>query len=274
MNQNVNAARDVTKTSAYRVQTFESVDLGMLGVADPDIVKFFTEPTRRHTTSPSSTSRRCRQTLPPVEMLYAYSDAPGYLVDALVEHGVRGIVIDGVGAGSLGSYDAAVESAQKKGVIAVATARTHGGRVQDTPRRHEAGVMPGDNLPPEKAEILLQLALDQDRATSTNSGAYSMSTEISKRSSLARPPARAWLSAESRGAPAPCRRRPGARSLPRVALFTTGGTIQSKGAAPPDAHGVQRGPRDARRADRRPAGARAASPTSRSRRSATSAAAA
>jgi L-asparaginase type II len=159
MNQNVNSARDVTKTSAYRVDTFESVDLGMLGMADPDIVKFFTEPTRRHTTSSEFNIAGLPATLPPVELLYAYSDAPGYLVDSLVEHGVRGIVIDGVGAGALGSFAKAVEAAQAKGVVVVATARTHGGRVQDTPRRHESGVIPGDNLPPEKAKILLQLAL-------------------------------------------------------------------------------------------------------------------
>jgi L-asparaginase len=159
MNQNVHSARDVTKTSAYRVQTFQSVDLGLLGVADPDVVKFFTEPTRRHTTGSEFDIAGLPETMPAVEALYAYSDAPGYLVDALVEHGVRGIVIDGVGAGSLGSLSSAVEAAQAKGVVVVATARTHGGRVQDTPRRHESGVIPGDNLPPEKAKILLQLAL-------------------------------------------------------------------------------------------------------------------
>jgi len=159
MNQNVHSARDVTKTSAYRVQTFQSVDLGVLGVADPDVVKFFTEPTRRHTTKSEFNIAALPEPLPAVEALYAYSDAPGYLVDALVEHGVRGIVIDGVGAGSLGSLADAVEAAQKKGVVVVATARTHGGRVQDTPRRHESGVIPGDNLPVEKAKILLQLAL-------------------------------------------------------------------------------------------------------------------
>ena len=159
MNQNVHSARDVTKTSAYRVQTFQSVDLGVLGVADPDVVKFFTEPTRHHTTSSEFNIAGLPEPLPAVEALYAYSDAPGYLIETLVEHGVRGIVIDGVGAGSLGSFAAAVEAAQAKGVVVVATARTHGGRVQDTPRRHESGVIPGDNLPAEKAKILLQLAL-------------------------------------------------------------------------------------------------------------------
>ena len=126
-NQNVHSARDVTKTSAYRVQTFQSVDLGLLGVADPDVVKFFTEPTRRHTTSSEFNIADLPEPLPAVEALYAYSDAPGYLVEALVEHGVRGIVIDGVGAGSLGSLAAAVEAAQAKGVVVVATrARTAG----------------------------------------------------------------------------------------------------------------------------------------------------
>ena len=43
--------------------------------------------------------------------------------------------------------------------MVVVTARTFGGRVQDTPRRREANIVPGDNLPPEKARLLLQLAL-------------------------------------------------------------------------------------------------------------------
>jgi L-asparaginase len=160
MNQNVHAARDVTKTSAYRVETFQAVDLGVLGVADPDIVKFFSEPTRRHTFKSEFNVSSLPASLPPVEVLYAYSDAPGYLVDAMVERGVKGIVIDGTGAGSLTEgFSEAAKRAQQKGVVVVATARTFGGRVQDTPRRREANIIPGDNLPPEKARLLLQLAL-------------------------------------------------------------------------------------------------------------------
>ena len=160
MNQNINAARDVTKTSAYRGQTFESVDLGVVGVADPDVVRFFTEPTRRHTYKSEFNIASLKEPLPLVEMLYGYSDAPGYLIDTMVERGVRGIVIDGVGAGALPEeFTQAAQRAQKKGVVIVATARTFGGRVQDTPRRREANIVPGDNLPPEKAKLLLQLAL-------------------------------------------------------------------------------------------------------------------
>ena len=48
-NQEIHAARDARRTSAYRMDGFGSVDLGPIGVADPDVVRFFTEPTRRHT---------------------------------------------------------------------------------------------------------------------------------------------------------------------------------------------------------------------------------
>lgn len=160
MNQNIHSARDVTKSSAYRVQTFDAVDLGVLGVADPDMVKFFTAPTRRHTYASEFSIDALVAPLPIVQVLYGYSDAPGYQFDALVEHGTKGIVIDGVGAGALPEeFVEAVKRAQEKGVVVVATARTYGGRVQDTIARRKAHIVPGDNLPAEKARLLLQLAL-------------------------------------------------------------------------------------------------------------------
>jgi L-asparaginase type II len=159
MNQNINAARDVTKTSAFRVQTFKGIDVGVLGFADPDKVIFYREPTRIHTTQ-SAFAGMDFETLPPVEIFYSYTDAPGYLIDAAVAHGVKGIVVDGTGAGHpTGSQNDAIKRAQAKGVVVVATARVHGGRVQDSPRRAVSKVINGDNLPPEKARLLLQLAL-------------------------------------------------------------------------------------------------------------------
>ena len=162
MNDTINGARAVTKTNAYRVETFKSIDTGPVGFADPDRVVFYKKPLRRYTTSSefNIASLPAVEALPPVEILYAYTESPGYLVDALVEKGVKGIIIDGTGAGSLaGTQTDAIKRAQAKGVIVVATARTRGGRVEETPRRTEANIIPGDNLPPEKARILLQLAL-------------------------------------------------------------------------------------------------------------------
>lgn len=161
MNQNINTAREVTKLSAYRMETFKGIDGGVLGFADPDQVKFYTEPTRRHTYK-SEFAGVDYPFLPAVEVAYAYREAPGYLIDAMVEHGVKGIVIDGTGAGSAtSSQQVAIKRAQERGVVVVVTARTRSGRVQDTPRRRESGIIPADNLTPEKARLLLQLALIQ-----------------------------------------------------------------------------------------------------------------
>jgi L-asparaginase len=166
MNQNINAARDVNKSSAYRMQTFQSIDVGVIGVADPDIVKFYSEPTRRHTFKSEFNIAALPaepKDLPAVECVYSYTEAPGYLIDALVDHGVKGIVVDGTGAGSPtggpSGQTEAIKRAQANGVVVVVTARTRGGRVQDTPRRRESKIVPADNLTPEKARLLLQLAL-------------------------------------------------------------------------------------------------------------------
>ncbi len=160
MNDTLNGARDVTKTNAYRVETFKSLDTGPLGYADPDKVIIYNKPLRRHTSDSEFNIATLPAKLPEVEILYAYTESPGYLVDALVQHGVKGIIIDGTGAGSPGGGQVeAIKGAQIKNVVVVATARTRGGRVEDTPKRREANIVPGDNLPPEKARILLKLAL-------------------------------------------------------------------------------------------------------------------
>jgi L-asparaginase len=159
MNQYINAARDVTKTSAYRVETFKGLDVGALGFADPDKVKFYRAPVRKHTTESEFAGTDLTE-LPPVELFYSYTDAPGYVIDAAVEHGIKGLVIDGYGAGVPSPSQAeAMKRAQDKGVIVVITTRTRGGRVQEVPQRTEAHDVNGDNLPPEKARLLLQLAL-------------------------------------------------------------------------------------------------------------------
>ena len=49
MNDEIDGARDVTKTNTYRVETFRSPDLGHLGYVDEDKVSFYRASTRRHT---------------------------------------------------------------------------------------------------------------------------------------------------------------------------------------------------------------------------------
>src|SRR5262249_33478285 len=49
LNDEIQTARDVTKTSTLRLETFRSPDLGMLGYADPDgRIAIYRRPSRRH----------------------------------------------------------------------------------------------------------------------------------------------------------------------------------------------------------------------------------
>ena len=65
LNDEINAAREVTKTNTYRVQTFRSRDIGLLGYADPDRVVYYRAPQRRKK-SPhqAAASRRCGKERP------------------------------------------------------------------------------------------------------------------------------------------------------------------------------------------------------------------
>jgi len=74
---------------------------------------FHTEPLRRHTFKSEFNIDSLPTTLPPVEILYAYTESPGYLVDALVDHGIKGLIIDGTGAGSPAGGRARRSSAHK-----------------------------------------------------------------------------------------------------------------------------------------------------------------
>jgi L-asparaginase type II len=160
LNQEAHAARDVRETSADRMDGFGSVDLGLMGVADPDVVKFFTEPTRKHTHGSEFALAELPESLPPVELLSAYPDAPGRAIDEAAAAGAKGLVVDGA-AGLSADQLEAVGRARERGVVVVATSATRGGRVQDRVALRRSGIIPGDNLTPGKARILLQLALAQ-----------------------------------------------------------------------------------------------------------------
>ena len=157
-NQEVHAARDARRTSAYRMDGFGSVDLGPIGVADPDVVRFFTEPTRRHTHRSEFELAALPEALPAVEIVAAVPDAPGRLIDASEAAGAKGIVVDGAAGLSSGQLEA-LRRARNQGVVVVATSATRGGRVPETTALRESGIIPGDNLTPGKARTLLRLAL-------------------------------------------------------------------------------------------------------------------
>jgi L-asparaginase len=161
MNSQINAARDVTKTHTSSVETFKSGDFGFLGVVDYDRIVYARTPLRReHIPIKNSI-------MPYVEIIAMYGGADGHLVKAAVDHGAKGIVIQGLGWGNVNlPMFTAIKEAIAKGVSVVITSRVPNGRVLPNygfegggKTLVEAGAIMGDDLSPQKARILLMLLL-------------------------------------------------------------------------------------------------------------------
>ena len=160
LNNEIQSARDVTKSNAFRVDTFNSRDFGVLGYVDSDArVLFYRSVTRAHTTK-TPFDVRGRKDLPRVDIVYSYAGADGVLVDALTERRPAGMVLVGFGGGS---YPAAFLDAGKRavqaGIAVVLATRSWNGRVVTTPKNEADGFIVCDDLMPQKARILLMLAL-------------------------------------------------------------------------------------------------------------------
>ncbi|GGC35830.1 L-asparaginase [Siccirubricoccus deserti] len=159
LNDEIQAAREVTKTSTGRMQTFRSADFGALGHADGDRLAWYRRPLRRLAPD-TEFDIRGLDALPRVDIAYAYADADGTAVRAFTAAGAKGIVAAGFAPGFVTPGDAeALRAARAAGVVVVQSTRAGSGRVFPTTKLREAGFIPADNLTPQKARILLALAL-------------------------------------------------------------------------------------------------------------------
>ncbi len=167
-NDEIDSARDVTKTSTSHLQAFESRGYGVLGHAARDRIVYYRRLERRHTVTSEFDVDRIRR-LPRVDIVMAYQGASGDLIRAAVNRGAAGIVVAGAGAGatSAGQGDA-IAYASERGAVVVMTSRTGRGRIvprsATPPEPDDSQVLParriaGDDLAPVKARVLLMLAL-------------------------------------------------------------------------------------------------------------------
>lgn len=158
-NGEINAARVVTKTSTYRLQTFRSRDMGLLGYADADRVVYYHTPTWRHTVDNEFDIDRV-ENMPPVDVLYVHAGARPGLAEAALQLGARGIVVAGSGAGATGNLAKELtEIAAKRRAVVVQSSRVGEGRVVRNNNWSEPGMVVADNLSPHKSALLLSLAL-------------------------------------------------------------------------------------------------------------------
>jgi L-asparaginase len=159
----IHYARETQKTHTTRMDTFQSPNRGIAGMMNTGKAFFYSANTARHTTkSEFSIDGLTVANLPRVDVVYSYANLGGDMIDALVEKGVKGIVLAGVGDGN--STDAAVaalEKAAKKGIAVVRCSRTGSGVVDRNVEINDdkLGFIAGMELSAQKARILLMLAL-------------------------------------------------------------------------------------------------------------------
>lgn len=161
MNDTIFNGRDATKTATYRVEAFQSRDLGPLGFADADgRIVYYHQPLRKHTVD-TEFDVQYLPSLPRVDIAISYVGADGAMIEAAANAGARGIVSAATGAGRpTPAEDAAFDKAyREKGMLMCLCSRVASGRVVRSPGLARRGFVAGDNLPPWKARILLSLAL-------------------------------------------------------------------------------------------------------------------
>jgi L-asparaginase len=161
MNDWIHAAHSLTKTSTTDVQTFMSPVRGIVGVASYGKNDFYSMPMWKHTTNSEFDIAQVTQ-MPRVDVIFASMDMSPALIDASAAGGAKGIVIAGVGNGNMNkpSVDAAA-NAVKKGVVVVRASRVATGLVGRNVELNDdqLGFIASDELNPQKARILLTLAL-------------------------------------------------------------------------------------------------------------------
>ena len=163
LNDEIMAARDVTKTSTFRMQTFRTADFGALGHADGDAIAFYRRPLRRGAPD-TEFDIRGLDALPRVDISYSYAGSDGTAVRAFLAAGAQGIVSAGFAPGFAGPGDMEpLVQAVKDGVIVVQATRAGSGRTFQGTRLREMGFLIADNLTPQKARILLAMALTVTR---------------------------------------------------------------------------------------------------------------
>ena len=160
LNDEVQAAREVSKTSTLRLETFRSHDLGRLGYADPDgRVAIYRRPARRHAPATEFDVRN-RTELARVDVAASYAGADGAAIRAFVAAGARAIVSASLAPGVVTPAEMeALLEARGRGVLVVISSRAGSGRVLPRTVLREHGFVAADNLNPQKARVLAMLAL-------------------------------------------------------------------------------------------------------------------
>jgi L-asparaginase len=161
-NETLYDAKNVAKVNTTNVNAFASPNAGPIGqVYDGRVVYYSESLNKKGNNTPFDVSKL--DSLPKVEIAYMYVDASASAIYAFVNDRSDGLIIAGSGDGSFNrSILRAVDTAVKKGIIVVRSSRVASGRVTQFNQVFDdkkLGTIASDDLNPQKARILLMLAL-------------------------------------------------------------------------------------------------------------------
>ncbi|WP_427340295.1 asparaginase [Caloranaerobacter sp. DY30410] len=160
MNNEVNAASEVTKTNTLSLNTFKSPEFGPLGIVDNDEVIFYRDIVNHEHIETDSIE-------PKVALIKCAAGMDDDIINFCIETGYKGIVIEALGRGNVppGMVNG-IKKAIENDIPVVIVSRCPTGRVLDTygypgagKTLRQLGAIFGDNLPGQKARIKLMLAL-------------------------------------------------------------------------------------------------------------------
>lgn len=160
MNNEVNAAGEVTKTNTLSLDTFKSPEFGPLGIVDNEEVIFYRDIIDRKHISTSKIEDK-------IALIKTGSGMDSNIINFYIDSGYKGIVIEALGRGNIPpEMVSGIERAIEKSIPVVMVSRCHTGRVLDSygykgggKHLRDLGVILGGNLPGQKARIKLMLIL-------------------------------------------------------------------------------------------------------------------
>lgn len=160
MNNEVNAASEVTKTNTLSLDTFKSPEFGPLGIVDNDEVIFYRDIIDRQFIDTDIIEKK-------VALIKSVPGMESDILDFYIDSNYKGIVIESLGRGNLPpAMLTGIKRAINNNIPVVMVSRCPTGRVLDTygylgggRNLRELGVIFGGNLPGQKARIKLMLIL-------------------------------------------------------------------------------------------------------------------
>ena len=153
----IHSACEVTKVATQGVGAFESPDVGPLGWVDDAGVHL--TPARSDRPVPFA-HLQLAEPWPQVAILHGCVEPPSALIPALLSAGVHGLVFTGTGAGQLSAHERrALEDWTGPLPLMLRANRCGSGPVHHRGQFARLGLVPAGRLSPQKARVLLLLAL-------------------------------------------------------------------------------------------------------------------